>query len=61
MSGVPVHPDGKFKRIVEYTPEELQDAVLDAVEECKEAKLDFYTILRGIDAYMERRNRKYRK
>lgn len=43
-----------FKKIVEYTSEELDAAVRDA-----EGRIpDFYVILKGVDAYFERRKRK---
>lgn len=60
MSG-PVHPDGKFKRITEYNEAELQNAIDEAMAHCKLNGLDFYAILRGVDAYMERRRRKWGK
>jgi hypothetical protein len=37
---------------------ELNDAVQAAIVHCKEHDLDFYKILHGIDAYMERRRRR---
>jgi hypothetical protein len=45
---------GNFKRISDYTKEELDEAVIRAEQQIT----DFYTILNGVDAYMERRRRK---
>jgi hypothetical protein len=42
------------KKITDYTDDELNAAVEDATDEFPE----FYTLLRGIDSYMERRRRK---
>lgn len=53
-------PSYSFKRIVNYTDEELQQAIYDSKEYCSERNLDFYKILNGIDAYFEQRNRKVR-
>jgi hypothetical protein len=50
--------DFGFKRIVDYDAKELELAIAVATEHCKRCKLDFYAILRGIDAYMEKRRRK---
>ena len=54
-----------FKKIKDYTPEELNDAIERAKVLGAELKLDcdweenpFFTLLRGIDAYFERRRRK---
>lgn len=47
-----------FKKITEYDKFALDAAVEGAVSHCKEHGLDFYTILKGVDAYMERRRRK---
>lgn len=47
-----------FKRITEYSAGELDLAVKIAKEHCEPAGLDFYAVLRGIDAYMEKRRRK---
>ncbi|HWE19658.1 MAG TPA: hypothetical protein VG758_21155 [Hyphomicrobiaceae bacterium] len=49
-----------FKRITDYSLQELDIAVKIAAEHCNAAGLDFYTILRGVDAYMEKRSRKRR-
>jgi hypothetical protein len=50
--------DFGFKRITEYSADELDLAVRIAVGECGRANLDFYTVLRGVDAYQEKRRRK---
>jgi hypothetical protein len=50
--------DFGFKRITAYSDEELTMAVNMAKDECTQCNLDFYAILRGIDAYMEKRRRK---
>ena len=47
-----------FKRITDYTDDELKLAINDAISECQKAKLDFWNILKGVDAYMEQRTRK---
>jgi hypothetical protein len=47
-----------FKRITQYDDNELTAAIDEAIRHCKIANLDFYTILKGVDAYMEKRNRK---
>ena len=47
-----------FKRVTDYDASELDIAVAEAKDECAKADLDFYAILRGIDAYMEKRRRK---
>jgi len=49
-----------FKKIKDYTPQELDLAVAEAVAhvEANGDGLDFYKILNGIDAYFERRRRK---
>ena len=49
-----------FKKITDYSGEELDLAIKLAKERCEEADLDFYCVLRGIDAYMEKRRRKQR-
>lgn len=49
-----------FKRIGEYTNDELNAAIDWAVEECKGRDLAFFDILRGVDAYFEKRRRKQR-
>lgn len=53
----PENPFG-FKRITDYSDAELKQAVGIAVEHCKSAEIDFYAVLRGIDAYMEKRRRR---
>lgn len=45
------------KRIKDHSDAELAAAVRDAVAHCNGHALDFYRILHGIDAYMERRKR----
>lgn len=45
------------KRIVDHTAEELEAAIAEAVTHCTEHGLQFFKILHGIDAYMERRRR----
>jgi hypothetical protein len=49
-----------FKRIGEYDTNELDLAIKYAKEDCADAGLDFYSVLRGIDAYLEKRRRKQR-
>ena len=49
-----------FKRITDYSAEELDLAVKLSKDHCEAGGLDFYTVLRGIDAYMEKRRRKQR-
>ena len=51
----------KFKRITDYTDEELEAGIAGGIEECSRVGLDFYTILKGIDSYFEKRNRKLAK
>jgi hypothetical protein len=55
----PANPFG-FKRITEYDLQELDLAVSIAREHCEEIGIDFYAILRGVDAHMEKRRRKTR-
>jgi hypothetical protein len=55
----PDNPFG-FKRIAEYSLEELDQAVKIAKEHCERTGLDFYAVLRGVDAYQEKRRRKLR-
>jgi len=50
--------DLKFKKIKDYSDDELKFAITHSVTYLKEKQIDFYTILRGIDAYFEQRNRK---
>ena len=44
----------RFTRIKDHTAQQLEDAINNAVAKFP----DFYTLLHGIDAYMERRRRK---
>ncbi len=48
----------RHKYITEYSDQELQRAIDNAVSEFREHGIDFYTVWRGIDAYMEKRRRK---
>lgn len=48
----------RFKRIADYTTEDLKAGIEDAVDHCKEHGLDFFSILKGIDCYFEQRKRK---
>lgn len=48
----------KFKRIKDYTPADLNVAIGIAVDRCERINIDFYDILRGVDAYFEKRKRK---
>lgn len=48
----------QFKRITEYSNVELKQAVEEAIAHLKPHKIDFYVVLKGIDAYMEQRKRK---
>lgn len=50
-----------FKKIKDYSPEELNSSVEQAELYCKDKGLEFYKILNGIDAYFERRRRKEEK
>lgn len=52
--------DGKrrLKRIERHTVEELDAAISKAVDHLDLHNIDFYMVLHGIDAYMERRKRK---
>ena len=47
-----------FTKIVDYTKEELEDAILEAVEHARNHGFDFYIFLRGADAYFEKRHRR---
>ncbi|HEY1244342.1 MAG TPA: hypothetical protein VGF29_05870 [Hyphomicrobiaceae bacterium] len=53
----PRHDFG-FRRITDYEADELDLAIRYAKEDLADAGLDFYSVLRGIDAYMEKRRRK---
>lgn len=44
----------KFKKIIDYTSEELDYAIQQAVDRVPE----FWTCMKGVDAYMEKRKRK---
>jgi siroheme synthase (precorrin-2 oxidase/ferrochelatase) len=46
------------KRIEAHSEEELDSAVNTATAHCLKHGLDFYKILHGVDAYMERRKRR---
>lgn len=58
MADMKERPNFGFKRITDYSDGELDEAVKWAKECCGEAGLDFYDVLRGVDAYMEKRRRK---
>jgi hypothetical protein len=45
------------KRIERHTDEELDAAVQGAISHCDRHGLDFFRVLHGVDAYMERRRR----
>lgn len=45
---------GRLPTIFKHTDEQLDTAISDAVARCP----DFYVLLHGIDAYMERRRRR---
>ncbi len=47
-----------FKRIKDYDKLELDQAVEAAVDHCAKDGFSFWTVLNGIDAYLERRRRK---
>lgn len=47
-----------FKKIKDYTPTELDEAVVTATKYCDTCGFNFYPVLNGIDAYFERRRRK---
>ena len=49
--------DLRFKRIRDYTDEDLEFAIKYSAENCPA----FYHYLRGIDAYFEKRRRKEEK
>ena len=48
----------RLKRIEAHTDEELDVAVRLAVSHCKLHELNFWLILHGVDAYMQRRGRR---
>ena len=47
-----------FTKIVDYTAEELDEAISIAADHCTAHQMNFYDILRGVDAYFEKRHRK---
>jgi hypothetical protein len=49
---------GGFKKIEAYTDDELKASIEHAKAECTKVGLDFWTLHRGIFAYIEQRNRK---
>lgn len=66
MTGRPFRPAegrgsgvrGRIKRITAHTDTELDAAVQQAVSHCAQRGVDFYRVLHGIDAYVERRRRR---
>lgn len=50
-----------FKKIKDYSEQELNFSVDDALAHCSAHEMDFWKILKGVDAYMERRRRKEMK
>lgn len=66
MTGRPFRPAegrgsgvrGRIKRIVAHTDAELDAAVQQAVSHCAQRGIDFYRVLHGVDAYVERRRRR---
>lgn len=46
------------KRIELHTDDELDVAIFQAQRHCDEHGIDFYKILHGVDAYMQRRKRR---
>jgi len=49
---------GGFKRIEQYTADELNESIEEAKDHCATAGLDFWIIHRGFFAYLEQRRRK---
>ena len=47
-----------FKKIEEYTDDELKAAIKDAEGECAKAGIDWWALFKGIDSYNEQRRRK---
>jgi hypothetical protein len=47
-----------FKKIHEYTDDELKQAIKEAEGECAARGIDWWCLFKGIDAYMEQRKRK---
>jgi hypothetical protein len=57
----PMMPMGKPKRpkrIEAHSTEELGRAISRAIDHCDMFNIDFFVVLHGIDAYMERRKRR---
>lgn len=46
------------RRIEQHNDQDLEQAIDSAIAHCARAGLDFYRVLHGIDAYMERRRRR---
>lgn len=53
---MPINPDRKFTRINERTPAELEVMIDDAITHF--GRENFFILLGGIDAYLEKRRRK---
>lgn len=49
---------GRFKKIWDRNDLELEATIEEAREHCGQKGLDFFKILSGIDAYIEKRKRK---
>lgn len=47
-----------FKKIHEYTDDELNQAIKEAEGECAARGIDWWCLFKGIDAYFEQRRRK---
>lgn len=70
MSPTAERPTYQFKKIKDYSTEELTAAIQDAIDHCQSfypgldgklrstEPLNFWKILNGVDAYFERRRRK---
>ena len=54
MASVP----GGFKKIEQYTDDELKASIEHAKAACAQVVFDFWVLLRGTFAYIEQRNRK---
>lgn len=54
-------PQPNFKKIYDYTDEEISTAISDARLACQRVELDFWDVCRGVDAYFEQRRRKLAK
>lgn len=50
-----------YKKITDYSKNELDEAIEKAIQECSALGLDFYLLLKGVDAYFERRARKQKE